>query len=464
MALTSVVDTIDTIDTGDTIAAVATPPGRGGVGIVRLSGPGALTIGERIAGRTLRPRYAHHCLFRSDTHELLDDGLVIAFPSPHSFTGEHVVELQGHGGPVVLDRVLRACLRLGARLARPGEFSERAYLNDRMDLAQAEAVADLIDSASEAAARGALRTLQGEFSRQVHELMEQVTQLRIHVEAAIDFPDEDVDFLADGVVQGRLEALRIRLAALLREASRGVLLTDGVTLVLAGPPNAGKSSLMNALAGRETAIVTSVPGTTRDVLRETIDLDGMPLRILDTAGLRATHDPIEAEGVRRARAEIRSADMLLYLVDATTDAQVPITRAELGTIMEDVLPRHVLVVRNKIDLLGESVVPPQANEFVHSLSVRTGDGLETLLTRLKELVGHADGGVSQFTARTRHVEALGHAQACLTDAHATLVGTGAGDLVAEDLRRAHDALGEIVGAVTADDLLGRIFSSFCIGK
>lgn len=448
----------------DTIAAIATPPGRGGIGIVRLSGPEALHIGERIAGRVLRPRHAHHCLFRAPDDEPLDDGLVIAFPAPHSFTGEHVVELQGHGGPIVLDRVLRACLALGARLARPGEFSERAFLNDRMDLAQAEAVADLIDSASEAAARGALRTLQGEFSRRVHALMESVTQLRIHVEAAIDFPDEDVDFLADGDVRGRLETLRSALAVLLLEAGRGVLLTDGITLVLAGPPNAGKSSLMNALAGRETAIVTSVPGTTRDVLREQISLAGMPLRIIDTAGLRQTEDLIEAEGVRRARAEIRGADVLLYLVDASDPMSVPGTRDELEALLDEALPPHVVVVRNKIDLLGEAAAAATTGSLVRSLSVLSGAGMDDLVSHLAALVGHDAERASQFTARTRHVDALRRASTCLDEAHETLLATAAGDLVAEDLRRAHDTLGEIVGVVTADDLLGRIFASFCIGK
>lgn len=455
---------MNTSSSPDTIVAIATPPGRGGIGVVRVSGPDALRIGERIAGRALRPRHAHHCLFRDREAEPLDDGLVIAFPAPHSFTGEHVVELQGHGGPVVLDRVLRACLQLGARLARPGEFSERAFLNDRMDLAQAEAVADLIESASEAAAKGALRTLQGEFSRRVHALMEQATGLRIHVEAAIDFPDEEVDFLAEGDVRGRIETLRSALAALLVEAGRGVLLTDGMTLVLAGPPNAGKSSLMNALAGRETAIVTSVPGTTRDVLRETINLDGMPVRIIDTAGLRQTDDQIEAEGVRRARAEIRGADVLLYLVDASEETATPATRDELETLVGEALPRHLVVVRNKIDLLGEQAGPAAPGAMVHSLSVLSGDGMDALVTHLEALVGHDGAGTSQFTARTRHLDALQRAAICLDEAHETLVATGAGDLVAEDLRRAHDSLGEIVGVVTADDLLGRIFSSFCIGK
>ncbi|HSG88424.1 MAG TPA: tRNA uridine-5-carboxymethylaminomethyl(34) synthesis GTPase MnmE [Pseudomonadales bacterium] len=448
----------------ETIVAVATPPGRGGVGIVRLSGARALEIGTAIAGRALEPRHAHHCLFRDAAGEALDDGLVLAFPGPASFTGEDVVELQGHGGPVVLERVVTACLAAGARLARPGEFSERAFLNDRLDLTQAEAIADLIDSASEAAARGALKTLQGAFSVRIEALMEAVTALRIYVEAAIDFPDEDVDFLADGDVLGRIDGLGTDVAAVIDDAGQGVLLTDGMTLVLAGPPNAGKSSLMNALARRDSAIVTEIPGTTRDVLRERIDVDGMPVHLVDTAGLRDTPDRIEAEGVRRARAEIGAADCLIYMVDAADAAAVPHSREDLAERVGVPLPPKVLIVRNKIDLVDEaprlSLEPlPQL-----SMSLLAGTGLELLTGHLKQLMGFAGEQASPFTARTRHVDALRRARAALAEGRATLVGTGAGDLVAEDLRRAHDALGEIVGAVTPDDLLGRIFSSFCIGK
>lgn len=450
----------------DTIAAIATPPGRGGIGVIRLSGPAARSIGERIAGRSLRPRHAHHCLFRDADGLPLDDGLVLCFPAPASFTGEDVVELQGHGGRVVLARVLAACVALGARHAGPGEFSQRAFLNDRMDLAQAEAVADLIDAASEAAARGALRTLQGEFSGRVHELTEAVTALRIYVEAAIDFPDEEVDFLADGDVSGRLEQLQARLAAVLKEAGQGVLLGDGMTLVLAGPPNAGKSSLMNALARRETAIVTDIPGTTRDVLRVRIDLDGLPVELIDTAGLRDSADPVEQEGVRRARLEIATADALLYLVDAAEPADVPSGREDLLRRLAGDAPGQLILVHNKTDLLEgpvrTGVVPGDLP--VARISVRTGDGLEALVSHLKQVVGYAGAGEGAFTARARHVDALQRAGTELERARTTLTDTGAGDLVAEDLRRAQDALGEILGVVTPDDLLGRIFSSFCIGK
>lgn len=450
----------------DTIAAVATAPGRGGIGIVRLSGPEALVIGERIAGRVLRPRRAHHALFTATDGRPLDDGIALAFPSPASFTGEHVVELQGHGGPAVLDGVLQACLAHGARLARPGEFSERAFLNGRIDLAQAEAIADLVEASSSEAAQAALRSLQGVFSERVRTLMDATTTLRVWVEAAIDFPDEDVDFIADGDVKGRIEAIASDLDAVLHQARRGALLAEGMTVVLAGAPNAGKSSLLNALARRDAAIVTEIPGTTRDVLRERIDLDGMPLHVIDTAGLRLTDDLVEAEGVRRARAEIERADALLYLLDAAAGETLPPDGESLVERVGGTLPPRVLLLRNKIDLLaGEMPRLDETGPFPSlSLSVRSGAGLDLLAEALQRLVGFHAGERSAFTARTRHLAALADARRALDEASATLAATGAGDLVAEDLRRAHDALGLIVGAVTPDDLLGEIFGSFCIGK
>lgn len=475
-----------TVSATDTIAAVATPPGRGGIGVIRVSGPGAREIGRELTGRTLAPRRAVHCVFRDSSGAPLDDGLAIAFPGPASFTGEDVLELQGHGGPVVLDGVLRAVLSAGARLARPGEFSERAFLNDRIDLAQAEAIADLIDSASTAAVRGALRSLQGEFSARIHDLMESVTALRVYVEASMDFPDEDVDFLADGDVAGRIEALAESLADVRREVGRGVLLTQGMTVVLVGAPNAGKSSLMNALARRDTAIVTEIPGTTRDVLRESVDIDGLPLHLVDTAGLRETDDVIEAEGVRRARGEIDRADALVFIADASADASadpsadagalsgadhndtsgLPRTREQLAALLDRAPPRHCILVRNKIDRLDEAPsMRVDADGLVHvALSALTGAGLEGLVEALKSIVGYDDDAQTTFTARARHLEALDGVESALGDAASTLASTGAGDLVAEDLRRAHEHLGEIVGEVTPDDLLGRIFSSFCIGK
>jgi len=449
----------------DTIAAIATADGRAGIGILRLSGPAALGIAERLAGRRLRPRHAHHCHIRDRTGEILDDAIVIAFPAPRSFTGEDVVEIQGHGSPIVLQQILRTAVDEGARLARPGEFSERAYLNDRIDLAQAEAIADLIAAGTEAAARGAMRSLQGEFSRQIHDLMEVVTTLRVYVEAAMDFPDEDVDFLADGDIEERISALRDDLEAVRRAAGQGVLLSSGITLVLAGAPNAGKSSLMNALARRDTAIVTEIPGTTRDVLRERIDLDGLPVQLTDTAGLRESTDPVEAEGVRRARAEIDRADCLLFLVDATASESWPLTRDQVAARVGASLPASVILVRTKIDLLASATPvtgPPELPAV--AISALTGLGLDELKQLIRRQVGFAADAQSTFTARARHLHALDQTADGLTAALHTLRATGAGDLVAEDLRLVHDHLGEIVGAMSSDALLGRIFASFCIGK
>ncbi|MCC5886681.1 MAG: tRNA uridine-5-carboxymethylaminomethyl(34) synthesis GTPase MnmE [Gammaproteobacteria bacterium] len=449
----------------DTIAAVATADGRGGIGIVRLSGPEALSIGEGLAGRSLEPRHAHHCRIRDPAGNILDDAIVIAFPGPRSFTGEDVVEIQGHGSPVVLQQILRAAVSQGVRLARPGEFSERAYLNDRIDLAQAEAIADLIAAGTEAAARGALRSLQGEFSRQIHDLMEAVTMLRVYVEAAMDFPDEDVDFLADGDVEIRLAELGDDLDAVRRAAGQGVLLGSGITLVLAGAPNAGKSSLMNALARRDTAIVTAIPGTTRDVLREPIDLDGLPVQLIDTAGLRDSSDPVEAEGVRRARAEVERADCLLFLVDAMATTGWPRTREEVELRVGAKLPARVVLVQSKIDLLTPAMEVPRNGELpAVAISALTGEGMEDLKQAIRRQVGFAGDEQSTFTARARHLHALDQAADGLAAALETLRATGAGDLVAEDLRLVHEHLGEIVGAVSSDALLGRIFSSFCIGK
>lgn len=449
----------------DTIAAIATADGRAGIGILRLSGPAAIRIGERMAGRSLTPRHAHHCRIRDRSGGILDDGIIIAFPAPRSFTGEDVVEVQGHGSPVVLQQILRSAVAEGARLARPGEFSERAYLNDRIDLAQAEAIADLIAAGTEAAARGAMRSLQGEFSRQIHGLMEAVTHLRVYVEAAMDFPDEDVDFLADGDVEQRISDLVAELDATRASAGQGVLLSSGISLVLAGAPNAGKSSLMNALARRDTAIVTEIPGTTRDVLREPIDLDGLPVQLMDTAGLRDSSDPVEAEGVRRARAEIERADCLLFLVDGSASQDWPENHEKVAVRVGANLPDRVILLQTKIDLVPSGAAPPTSGDLpVVAISALTGEGLEELKQVIRKQVGFASDSQSIFTARARHLHALDQAAEALAAALETLRSTGAGDLVAEDLRLVHDHLGEIVGAVSSDDLLGRIFASFCIGK
>lgn len=450
----------------ETIAAVATAQGRGGVGIVRVSGPQASHIAQAVAGRQLKPRYAHYGPFHDASGATLDEGLALYFPGPNSFTGEDVLELQGHGGPVVLDLLLRRCLELGARQARPGEFSERAFLNDKLDLAQAEAIADLIEASSAQAARNALRSLQGEFSRRVHALTEKLIQLRIYVEAAIDFPEEEIDFLADGHVLGLLDGVRENLSTVLREAGQGALLREGMTVVIAGRPNAGKSSLLNALAGREAAIVTDIAGTTRDVLREHIHIDGMPLHVVDTAGLRDTDDHVEKIGVERALKAIAEADRVLLVVDATSAES-----ADPFALWPEFLdsrpePAKVTLIRNKADLSGDTIdLQSSADGHVTlSLSARSGDGLELLREHLKACMGYEQTAESSFSARRRHLEALRQASAHLEHGRNQLTAAGAGELLAEDLRHAQQALGEITGAFSSDDLLGRIFSSFCIGK
>ncbi len=444
----------------DTIAAVATPPGRGGVGIIRISGPASGVIGQSIGGRLPVPRHALLTAFLDGAGEAIDEGIMLYFPAPHSFTGEDVVELQGHGGPVVMDLLLQRCLSLGARLAEPGEFSRRAFLNDKLDLVQAEAIADLIDAESVAAARLARRTLQGVFSHRVHELVEALIQLRLYVESAIDFPEEEIDFLSDGKVSTNLDAVTAQLESLIENAHTGRLLRDGMTLVIAGRPNAGKSSLLNALAGYESAIVTEIPGTTRDVLRERITLDGLPLHIIDTAGLRESDDPVELEGIRRARAEIEQADRILWVFDDQADpAHLALDRGALPAGVP------ITLVRNKIDLSGRS---PQLRETEDgtevALAAKEATGLELLIEHLKSCVGYTSATEGEFIARRRHLDALQRAHSHLRQGAEMLSQRKAGELLAEDLRQAQQALSEITGEFTADDLLGRIFSTFCIGK
>lgn len=450
----------------DTVAALATPPGRGGVGIIRLSGSGTRNIAHRLLGHVPAARQAEYLPFCADDGEPLDTGLALYFPAPHSFTGEDVLELHGHGGPVVMDLLLQRCLSLGARPARPGEFSERAFLNNKMDLAQAEAVADLIDSASAQAARLAVRSLQGAFSQRIHVLVEALTELRIYVESAIDFPEEEIDFLGDGQVQARLTTVMNTLAETRAAARQGNLLREGMTVVIAGRPNAGKSTLLNALAGRDTAIVTDIPGTTRDILREHIQLDGLPLHIIDTAGLRDSGDAVEQEGIRRAWAEIEGADRILLLHDAsqTFDEQEQDLLKQLGQAGPP-----ITLVQNKIDLLTVDVVPVllpgnAKNITEIAVSARSGTGLQTLREHLKACVGYEASGEGQFMARRRHLQALDSAQQHLENGQQQLQHHAAGELLAEDLRQAQLALGEITGEVSADELLGKIFSSFCIGK
>jgi len=451
----------------ETIAAIATAQGRGGVGIVRISGPLAAKAAEAITGRSLKPRFAHYGPFVDGSEQVIDEGIALYFPGPNSFTGEDVLELQGHGGPVVLDMLLQRCLELGSRLARPGEFSERAFLNDKLDLAQAEAIADLIEASSAQAARNALRSLQGAFSRRVDNLTEKLISLRIYVEAAIDFPEEEIDFLADGHVLNMLDAVREQLSTVLREAGQGALLRDGMTVVIAGRPNAGKSSLLNALAGKEAAIVTEIAGTTRDILREHIHIDGMPLHVVDTAGLRDTEDQVEKIGVQRALKAIGEADRVLLVVDATAPEALDPFALWPEFLEHRPDPAKVTLIRNKADLSGE-VIELQTSADGHvtiSLSAKAGgEGLDLLREHLKACMGYEQTSESSFSARRRHLEALRHASASLEHGRAQLTMAGAGELLAEDLRQAQQSLAEITGAFSSDDLLGRIFSSFCIGK
>ncbi|PVZ10542.1 MULTISPECIES: tRNA uridine-5-carboxymethylaminomethyl(34) synthesis GTPase MnmE [unclassified Pseudomonas] len=451
----------------DTIAAVATAQGRAGVGIVRVSGPLALQVARLVAHSDPKPRHAHYGPLKDAQGTVIDQGLALYFPGPHSFTGEDVLELQGHGGPVVLDLLLNACIRAGCRLARPGEFSERAFLNDKLDLAQAEAIADLIEASSEQAARNALRSLQGEFSRQVHALVEKLIALRIYVEAAIDFPEEEIDFLADGHVLSQLESVRGQLAQVVQQAAQGALLRDGMTVVIAGRPNAGKSSLLNLLAGKEAAIVTDIAGTTRDVLREHIHIDGMPLHVIDTAGLRDTQDQVEKIGVQRALDAIAGADRVLLVVDSSApEAANPF--ALWPEFLDQAPPMSkVTLIRNKADLSGEAVQAGVDADGHTTLSLSAngpGEGLQLLREHLKAVMGYEQTAESGFSARRRHLDALNRAGEQLEHGHRQLTIAGAGELLAEDLRLAQQALGEITGAFTSDDLLGRIFTSFCIGK
>ena len=443
----------------DTIIAIATPPGRGGVGIVRLSGPHAYSIALKLnKEKKLEPRFARFCSFYSADDELIDQGLMLYFKTPHSFTGEDVVEIHAHGSPIVLDRLLKQSVQFGARLARPGEFSERAFLNNKIDLTQAEAIADLIQASSETSARMALKTLQGDFSKKINKLNEKIIYLRMYVEAAIDFPEEEIDFLNDGKVSILLCSILEELTIIRAQANQGVLLREGLSLVIAGRPNAGKSTLINCLAGRDVAIVTEVAGTTRDVMREHILLDDIPLHIIDTAGIRDSEDVVEKEGIKRAWQELKQADCILLVVDA----KYPLQQQELIKEIESSLtqPIPIITVFNKIDLLN---LPSSTKKNTVYLSAKNRIGLDGLKNLIKELVGYQPNE-GQFLARRRHLQALDDAKAVLITGQKQLTEHRAGELLAEDLRLAHQILGEITGEFTADDLLGNIFSSFCIGK
>lgn len=447
--------------TEDTIAAIATAPGRGGIGVVRVSGPSVPAIARQLLDQLPAARTAKLHNIKDPDGQVIDEVIALYYPAPRSFTGEHILELQGHGGPVVMDMLLARVLELGARQARPGEFSERAFLNDKLDLAQAEAIADLIDSNTQQSARAALRSLQGEFSHQVQALLEQLISLRVYVEAAIDFPEEEIDFLADGRIQARLQEIESSFDDLFSQTRQGCLLRDGMTLVIAGRPNAGKSSLLNALSGRDTAIVTPLAGTTRDYLREHIQLDGMPLHLIDTAGLRDSENQIEQEGVRRSWQQIKQADHILLLVDDQPGFSV-----EDQQIL-DQLPDNLehTIVFNKIDLTGRPAgKQPLETAANIAISTKSGAGMEALREQLKRVMGYQPQGEGSFSARRRHLDALQRAWQRVQKGRQQIETYQAAELLAEELRLAQLCLNEITGEFSSDDLLGEIFSSFCIGK
>ncbi|HHF1962165.1 TPA: tRNA uridine-5-carboxymethylaminomethyl(34) synthesis GTPase MnmE [Haemophilus influenzae] len=450
----------------ETIVAQATAPGRGGIGILRVSGPLATKVAQAILGKCPKPRMADYLPFKDADGTILDQGIVLYFKSPNSFTGEDVLELQGHGGQVVLDLLLKRILQIdGIRLARPGEFSEQAFLNDKLDLAQAEAIADLIDATSEQAVRSALKSLQGEFSKKVNALVDSVIYLRTYVEASIDFPDEEIDFLADGKIEANLRGIINQLEDVRSEAKQGSILREGMKVVIAGRPNAGKSSLLNALAGREAAIVTDIAGTTRDVLREHIHIDGMPLHIIDTAGLRDAIDEVERIGISRAWTEIEQADRIILMLDSSDpeSADLSKVRSEFLAKLPSTLP--VTLVRNKIDLNGEQASESEQGSYqMISLSAQTHDGVQLLREHLKQAMGFQTGMEGGFLARRRHLDALDKAAEHLQIGLVQLTEFHAGELLAEELRLVQSYLSEITGQFTSDDLLGNIFSSFCIGK
>ncbi len=450
-------------DNVDTIAAIATAPGRGGVGIVRVSGAKVVEIAQAVLGLLPKPRYAYYGDFLGAEGQILDRGIALYFPNPNSFTGEDVLELQAHGGPVVLQWLLNRVVELGARLAEPGEFSKQAFINDKLDLTQAEAISDLIEASSEQAARSAMRSLQGDFSREVNALVEETIRLRIYVEAAIDFPEEEIDFLSDGKVAGDLQRILDRLQQVFRAAKQGALLREGMSVVILGRPNAGKSSLLNALSGRESAIVTDVAGTTRDIVKEEINIDGMPLHILDTAGVRKATDQVEKIGIERAWQALDDADRVLVMLQAGEEIHPE------DQVILDRLPKEVPVtlVRNKIDLIEQAPkieVEAETQRTVIWLSAKHQQGLDLLKEHLKTEMGFAQTVEGVFMARKRHLDALETALSWLESGQQQLEGVAAGELLAEDLRLAQQALSEITGRFTSDDLLGRIFTSFCIGK
>lgn len=447
----------------DTICALATPPGRGGIGIIRISGPDSLKIAQHILKFTPRKRFAHYTDFHIGG-EVLDQGIALFFPGPHSFTGEDVVELQGHGGPVIMDMILSEISAQGARLANPGEFSERAFLNDKLDLAQAEAIADLIDASSQQAAKRAINSLKGEFSKKIEGIVEKLIHLRMYVESAIDFPEEEIDFLNDGKVEGMLTDILALTDDTLREAQQGVLLREGMKVVIAGRPNAGKSSLLNQLAQRDLAIVTNIPGTTRDVLREHIHIDGLPIHIADTAGLRESPDQVEQIGIERAWKEIEEADRILLMIDSTDQEQLDINKHWQQLLDNKAYASKLTIIYNKIDQSLLDLAKDDNDNQIMAISALTGDGIDELKQHLKAVIGYEGTTEGSFSARRRHINAIEKAKDYLTNGQQQLRQNAAGELLAEDLKYAQNHLNEITGSFTPDDLLGKIFSSFCIGK
>lgn len=448
-----------------TIAALATPPGKGGVAIIRVSGPLCEKIAQKLLGQSIAPRIAHYLPFFDVNQQQLDQGIALFFKNPHSFTGEDVLEFQGHGGPVVMDLLLENILQCGAELAKPGEFSERAFFNDKMDLAQAEAISDLIESGSRQAAVSALRSLTGEFSQKINEIVEQVIHLRMYVEAAIDFPDEEIDFLADDKITQQLTNITQQTENLLNNAEQGSLLREGMKVVIAGKPNAGKSSLLNALSGKDSAIVTDIAGTTRDVLAEQIHIDGLPLHIIDTAGLRQSQDKVEQIGIARASKEIAQADRVLLVVDSSDQDVQDITQEIKQYIDPNIQLPPITLIKNKCDLTHEPIAIEQSEkETSITLSASEKVGIDLLKQHLKEVVGYKASESGTFMARRRHIHALNQSLEHLQTGYKQLTQMQAGEILAEELKLTQDCLNEITGEFTSDDLLGKIFSSFCIGK
>ncbi|WP_342147401.1 tRNA uridine-5-carboxymethylaminomethyl(34) synthesis GTPase MnmE [Rickettsiella endosymbiont of Aleochara curtula] len=451
----------------ETIVALATPRGRGGVAVIRISGSNIQRVSTQLLGRIPKKRYAEYLSFLSEDGSVIDEGLALYFPAPNSFTGEDVLELQGHGGPVVVDCLLKRVMQLGARLARPGEFTERAFLNSKLDLVQAEAISDLIDAESEQAARAAMRSLQGDFSQRINQMRDTLISLRIWLEAAIDFADENIDFLRDTEVVNKLHSILADIKEIKNLAKQGTLLQEGLNLAIVGPPNVGKSSLLNKLSAQESSIVTSFAGTTRDVIKEKIQIEGLLLNIVDTAGLRITTDEIEKEGIKRTLAEIVKADLILWVVDHTTTAiEDSKFWKEQQTFLKDIFTdKRIIIIRNKIDLKQEkSSIDKELGFDVIKLSAKTGEGLTLFFNFLKKYAGYTVSSEGNFSARRRHLEALTNTEAALNNGLIKLQENQFPELLAEDLCLAQNYLGEITGQFTTNDLLGKIFSSFCIGK